>query len=364
MMAPSWLKWTPAIIAVGAVAAAAVGLPLAANASAPLPHKTPAQLIALVASSKVHSLSGTIEQTSDLGLPTLPTVGAGSNSSASSTLELLTGSHTANIFLDGNSSARIQVLDQLAERDVIRHGSDVWIYDSKKHTAEHAKISAKQHGLPAKKSPMATPSDLATKLLDQLKSTSKITVGADVSVAGRSAYDLILRPRATDTLLGSVSIAVDSATGLPLRVQLSARSQTAAAVSVGFSSITLSKPAASVFAFSPPSNTKVTQLDTDKPHAKHKADSKDKPDAQNKAGAKHKPTTTVTGKGWDAVITIAKSGDLSGLTSSPLFAQLTTTVDGGRLFHTSLLNVLITSDGRIVAGSVSAARLQSVAAAS
>ncbi|MCU1551528.1 MAG: hypothetical protein JWR36_2088 [Glaciihabitans sp.] len=356
MMTSSLLRWTPAFIAVGAVAAAAIGVPLAASASSPLPHKTPSQVIELMASSHVSSLSGTIEQTSDLGLPSLPKVGAGSDSSASSTLELLTGSHTANIYLSGTSDARIQVLDQLAERDVIRHGSDVWIYDSKNHTAQHATITAKQHGLPAKKVPMATPSELATKLLGQLKSTSTITVGADVAVAGHSAYDLILRPKATDTLLGSVSIAVDSTTGLPLRVELNARGQSAPAVSVGFSSVTFAKPAASIFAFTPPSNTKVTQLD--KQHAKPKAD------AKPKTQAKAKPATTVTGKGWDAVVSISKTSADSELTGSPLFAQLTTPVTGGRVFHTSLLNVLITTDGRIIAGSVSIARLQAVAAAS
>jgi hypothetical protein len=83
-----------------------------------------------------------------------------------------------------------------------------------------------------------------------------------------------------------------------------------------------------------------------------------------KTQAKAKPATTVTGKGWDAVVSISKTSADSELTGSPLFAQLTTPVTGGRVFHTSLLNVLITTDGRIIAGSVSIARLQAVAAAS
>ena len=357
MMARAWLKWTPAVVAVAAVTAAAIGVPLAANASAPLPHKTPAQVIAMIASSNVRALSGTIEQTSDLGLPSLPTVGAGSDSTASATLELLTGSHTANIFLDGKSSARIQVLDQLAERDVIRHGSDVWIYDSKQHTAQHATVSSKTRGLPEKKLPIASPSELATKLLASLKSTSRVTVGAGVSVAGRSAYDLILRPKAADTLLGSVSIAVDASTGLPLRVQLDARGQKTPAVSVGFSSVSFAKPAASVFAFTPPAGAKVTQLDSNQAKTEGKAGAAKPQDATKR------PTTTVTGTGWDSVVTVSKAAALSDLTGSPLFGQLTTSVSGGRVFHTSLVNVLITTDGRIVAGSVSVSRLQAVAAA-
>ena len=81
--------------------------------------------------------------------------------------------------------------------------------------------------------------------------------------------------------------------------------------------------------------------------------------------------TCIRLKGWDAVVTIspsaasssAEGSELSKLATSPEFAELTTSVAGGRVLHTSLFNVLFTSDGRIVAGAVSIARLQAVAAA-
>ena len=41
--------------------------------------------------------------------------------------------------------------------------------------------------------------------------------------------------------------------------------------------------------------------------------------------------------------------------------QLSTAVDGGQLLSTALVNVLITDDGRILAGSVTVERLQAVA---
>ena len=56
------------------------------------------------------------------------------------------------------------------------------------------------------------------------------------------------------------------------------------------------------------------------------------------------------------------NASLGKLTTSPEFSELTTPVAGGRVFHTTLFNVLLTSDGRIVAGSVSVARLEAVAA--
>jgi outer membrane lipoprotein-sorting protein len=336
-------------VAVVVVTAAAVAVPMAANASAVLPAKTPAQVLELVASSQVRAFSGTIEQTSDLGLPTLPTTGAVSHSSTASTLELLTGSHTARIYVDGAKDARIQVLDQLAERDAVRNGNDLWLYDSQGNTVQHATLMPRTHGIPTGSTTAMTPNQLATELLAKLVPTSTVSVGADVRVAGRSAYDLVLRPKASDTLLGSVSIAIDSATGMPLRVSVTARGQSASAVSVAFSSLSLATPASSLFTFTPPANAKVTQLKSDGATKAPKTGST--------------PARSVTGSGWDAVVTIPAGSSDAKLTSSSLFKELTTTVSGGRVLHTSLVNVLITTDGRILAGSVSVARLQAVAAA-
>jgi outer membrane lipoprotein-sorting protein len=377
-MAQRLLKWAPAVGAVVVVTVAAIAIPMTANASSTLPIKTPAQVLALVAGSHVSAFSGTIEQTSDLGLPSLPSTGPGSDSSVASTLELLTGTHTVRVYVDGPKDARVQVLDSMAERDVIRNGSNLWVYDSSANTVEHATIAAQtgtrkahlgampQGAMPQTSTPQTTPpqamtgtaktpAQIASALLSALKSTSTVSVGTDATVAGRSAYDLILTPKVSDTLIGSVSIAVDSATGMPLGVDVDARGQTTPAFSVHFGSLTLAKPAASLFAFTPPANAKVTEVKTTKPS---------KPGTKH-TDSKHTDTTkpTLTGKGWDAVATIAKQSELTKLEASSEFGLLTSTVDGGRLFHTTLFNVLFATDGRVLVGSVSAARLEEVAAA-
>jgi len=337
-----------------------------ADASVTLPQKTPSQVLQLVASNRVTALSGSIDETSDLGLPSISSSsipsGAGGSSSLAGDLALLTGTNSLRVYVDGPTNVRLQVLSSLAESDVILHRSDLWTYDSKKNTVEHATITAPAHSIPAGKSPTfsappsssplsATPQGLADRLLARLEPTSSITVGADVRVAGRPAYDLVLTPKATDTLLGSVSIAVDAATGLPLRVQVAAAGQQTPAVSIGFSSLDLSTPTASLFDFTPPAGATVTQLT--------KPDATPKPHSSTHA----KPTETVTGHGWDAVVTVS-AGSLSELTSSSEFGELTTAVAGGRVLHTSVVNILFTTDGRVIAGSVSVARLQSVAAGS
>lgn len=359
-------RWMPALVAGVVVAAGAVAVPIAANASAVLPDKTAAQVIALVARERVAAFSGTIEQTSDLGLPSVQGLseggqgsvsGSGSGQATASVLELLTGSHSVRVFVDGPKNLRAQVMDQLAERDVIRHGNDVWVYDSQAGTAEHATIPAKSGTrLPGDAVAPTTPAQLADLLLAKLEPTSSVTVDQQVSVAGRAAYDLVLEPRSGDSLLGSVRIAVDGATGMPLRVQLTARGSDTPAVSVGFSSLTLARPAASLFDFTPPKSATVKQVAAPVKKAQGVA-------PQAKANDRKKPKAVVSGSGWDSVIVVSGATQLSSLQSSPQFAELTATVAGGRLLHTSLVNILFLDDGRIVAGSASASKLESAASA-
>ncbi|WP_394769569.1 outer membrane lipoprotein carrier protein LolA [Lacisediminihabitans sp.] len=350
----AWKRWVPAGVVAAVIASAAIAVPLTASAAVDLPAKTPQQVLALVAQSHVRSLSGTIEQTSNLGLPQLPTTGSGSDSAASSALGLLSSSYSARVYLDGPTKARAQVMDKLAERDVIRNGSDVWLYSSRDNTAIHSTLPAKTDKRPgATTGEVKTPGELATKLLAAVDSTTTVSVGKDTRVAGRTAYDLVLTPRATDTLIGSVSIAVDSETGLPLSVELAARGQKDPAFSVAFSSLTLAAPSADVFSFTPPAGAKV------KEQAMPSHQGTTKP-LRPETGAV-KPS--VIGSGWDAVLSMPAGAETAKLTSSPLFGKLTTAVTGGHLFHTALVNVLVTNDGRVFAGSVPVERLQAVAAA-
>ena len=62
--------WTSAIV-VPLIVGAAIVVPMAASGAVDLPDKTAEELIEFAAASKVDALSGTIEQTSELGLPDL-----------------------------------------------------------------------------------------------------------------------------------------------------------------------------------------------------------------------------------------------------------------------------------------------------
>jgi outer membrane lipoprotein-sorting protein len=319
-----------------------------------------------VADSNVTSFSGTIEQTSDLGLPQVPSdmptppaaapATSGSVSSEAAILELVTGSHTARVYVDGPKRERVQVLDKLAERDAIRNGSALWFYDSSAKTATHVTLPARADSgatsAPTSTPGTMTPPQLAKRFLSAVTPTTNVTLGDNTNVAGQDAYDLVLAPKATDTLVTSVSIAVDAANGLPLSVTVTARGQSDPAFSVAFSRFDPSTPGASLFSFTPPEGVKVTQQSVPTLPRHH---------AARPAGSTPKPS--VSGSGWGAIVTIPASAATRSLTKSPLYRELSTPVSAGRLVHTSLVNILITTDGRVLAGSVPAAALEAEAAA-
>lgn len=385
-----WLRWLPAVAAPVAIASGALIGSLPAGASNPLPAKTPAEVLVLAAGHQVRTFSGTVEQSAELGLPELPAAGKPSGSapgpasagSVASVMELLSGKHTARIYLDGEDNARVQVMDQLAERDVVRHGKDVWLYSSKDNTAAHLSLPAHTQDPAHAPDPalptnpqgahgMHTPAELAQQFLSKVGPTTAVTVGPDVSVAGRAAYNLLIEPRTDATLVGKVAIAVDGATGMPLSVQVTARGADTPAFSSGFTSFSLDAPDPSVFAFTPPPGSTVKELPVpDKPgHPATAGDPAKNHDPANAHGpgdpGDARENTDVTGTGWETVVGTSRGSAAAAesMLQDPLLSQATVAVPGGRLLSTALLNVLVTDDGRIFAGMVPPERLQAAAAA-
>jgi hypothetical protein len=123
---------------------------------------------------------------------------------------------------------------------------------------------------------------------------------------------------------------------------VTARGEGEPALSVAFSALDLATPSASVFDFTPPTDATVKE-------AKQPTAPNARPDA---------PEHSVTGTGWASVVEISAG---AGIADSAQLKQLSTAVDGGRLVHTALVNILVTDDGKVLAGSVPLATLQSAA---
>ncbi|WJL96533.1 hypothetical protein QSU92_04950 [Microbacterium sp. ET2] len=357
--------WT-SVAAVPLLASAAIAVPMAANGAVDLPDKTPQELIAFAGESDVEALSGTIEQRSELGLPDLGalTGSTGGSRGASSAqlddlISLVTGSHTAKVYLDGDS-ARLQVLDQLGERNVYVDGAadEVWYVDSESQSATKLVLPGEEDLRDAYGEDIApteagdslpTPDGMLEEALARLDDSTEVTVGTDARVAGREVYELILTPRTDDTLVDDVRFAIDGETGVALAASVSARGATEPAFRIAFTQVDFSAPDASVFALEPGADIAVTEKDVPLP-AKGEGDGPPTEDAT---------APRVIGEGWSAVVELPNPGP--DAEQQAMLDSVTTVVEGGRVLQTSLVSVIIADDGRILVGAVPTQRLVDIA---
>ena len=140
-MTRSFVRWIPAVVIPAAIIAAAVIVPTAAGASPRLPEKSAQEVLAMITDSSDAQFAGTVEQSSNLGFPEMPSMGPGSSGASGSALELLSGSNTARVFVGADGNARVQVMDMLAQRDLIRSGNEAWTYDSKSNETTYMTVT-------------------------------------------------------------------------------------------------------------------------------------------------------------------------------------------------------------------------------
>jgi outer membrane lipoprotein-sorting protein len=340
-------RWAVPIAALTAVAAA-IGFGAIAGASSPdLPPKTAAELLVAVTEAE-QPFSGTVVQTSRLGLPELPSAAT----MAGGPVALLTGSHTARIWYSSPEQTRIALMNQLDETNVIRDGADVWVWSSRENTAQHAVIPPRHDAgqLPSEL-PM-NPSDAAAALLLAIDPSTEVAVDGTAEVAGRAAYELVVSPRDDRSLIEDVRLAIDGATSMPLRVEVNSGGDEPA-FEAGFTSVTFGEPSDDVYRFNPPPGATVEELDLAAMESHKRSQQPTDVDGQ---GARQRPT--VVGAGWTAVLVVPDvtlpAADEDGVLDAVLGA--TSEVSGpygsGRLLETELVSVLLLDDGRLLAGAV------------
>jgi len=252
-------RWAVPATAVAVTAAVIAGLQIpAAQASPNLPARTPAQLLAEVSTdASLPPLTGTMVESTSLGLPQLPSVGG-----ATSLSSLLTGSHTMKIYYQSARQFRVSIPEPESEIDLIRNGATAWLWNSTENSVTKFDLPAKGNGNAARlkselPSTPLTPQQAANELLKAVGKTTVVSVDANILVAGEPSYQLVLAPRDHRSLVGRVTIAVDGKYGVPLRVQVFAKGAASPAFQFGYTAIQFVAPAAANYDFTPPPGASV-----------------------------------------------------------------------------------------------------------
>jgi hypothetical protein len=345
-----WAVPVAAVVVTGGVMAGS--LISVAQAAPTLPSRTPAQLLAEVAADKGPALSGTVLQTASLGLPSLP-----GNASPTSIASLLTGSHTFQVWYADPEHYRLAAPSSLSEADVVRSGRTVWLWQSTADSVTEITVPARTAEPMPAATPALTPQQAAWQVLAAVGPTTTVSADSNVTVAGQAAYELVLAPKDSRSLVGQVRLAIDGQNGVPLRVQVFARGASSPAISVGFTSVTFATPAPADVSFTPPPRAKITKVNP----------------GQDTPGVQPAGTgVSAIGSGWLTVLELpsaaltsgspgpgpvsanSASGDSAAVLQALIAsARFTHGAWGtGRLLRTSLLSVLITDDGTMFVGAV------------
>ncbi|WP_402466394.1 LolA family protein [Isoptericola aurantiacus] len=394
-------RWTVPAVVAGVVAAAfAVPAAVGAVAGDDLPAVTADELVDRVANAEPVPVSGTVVYTARLGLPDVTV----SELQGVGPLDLLGGSTTMRVWSDGAESSRAALLGDVSEYSVVRSGAEAWTYSSADDEAVHYVVApedqerydelADQAAGPDVGGDVPTPSEVADLALAQARIVTDVTTTDPVEVAGRTAYQVELTPQTDGTLVDRIRVAVDAETFVPLRSQVwSVQDTETPALEVGFTDVSFDAPDESVFDFSAPAGAEVREVEVPLPEPGTTG-----PPSSSAFG--EDAGVAVSGTGWETVVeltdvdveailgataegrlpegstgssgaddllrefTDSEDGELPGmpeLDTQALYEQLTTPVDGGRLLTSALLSVLVTDDGRVLAGSVPPESLEELA---
>ena len=396
------VRWAVPVAAIAVVAGAIGAGPViaAVQGDPTLPERTAEQLLASAAQASrtgLRPMSGTVMQTASLGLPGLPEIpGMGGSSPAA----LLAGSHELKVWYGGEDKVRFALPGRMSETDLIVNGDQVWMWQSDVNKATRIKAGntdgsdglggagelghrgpgdgadAAHKALPT----ATTPQQLAQQLLGRIGADTVVSVTSTEKVADRAAYQLVLAPKDTSSLVREVKLALDGETFVPLRIQVYAKSAAEPAFEVGFTSVTFSPPAAENFTFTPPAGAKVEETSIGELAEQREAQQGEK----LKEGEEIRDKARTVGEGWTTVAVVPAS-EMEKLTSAPQgeapaggdaagqdagaiadallksAKPISGTWGSGRVIQTKLVSALLTDDGRLLVGAVTPEKLAEAA---
>jgi len=374
-----WLVPTGAAVAVIA-GGVAIGLVTQA-ADRSLPQRSAEDLLVDMLGARPDALQGTVTVRADLGLPPLPIPTPGSADIGS----LASGTHTLRVWYSGPDHARLALLGREGETDIITNGTDLWVWSSAKNEAVHTTVPSGAGGLeqllgglPSPAAAFVSPGPVPSGLpggfgldprslvglaLRFLEPSTSISTDTSATVAGRSAYEVVLRPKDSGSLIDSIVLDIDATEHFPLRFAVLARDGGAPAIEIAFTEVSFERPDASQFTFNPPPGAKVVEAPDHSPGAGSPPSG---PSDEKSHGVQWRdsggPEFAVVGQGWTSVLVL-------GMPDVPVDDEVLShlpTVSGdwgsGRLLSTRLFSALLTDDGRLLAGAVSPERLYRAAA--
>lgn len=286
-----------------------VGVSIAtAGDDEPIPPIKPARLIVSTvnALSGRFWISGEVQTRVDLGLPIVPEEWGGEEG----LVGIVNGTNRYRLWRSPRG-IRLARVTESSEQVLVANRRKGWWWDSVEFKATRVRrrdlYDALSTGVVGRMlatgedsaarmaaARMSDPIRLTRHLLREFAPTASVRVRGTTEVAGRSAYRLIMNPRSDLTLVGSVSLAIDVETRLPLRVRVMPSTSHDPAIEVAFTEVSFERISRRMFQFRPPAGAAVVDA-LDQLDARHR-----RPRAIRRAVRRTDRNVTMIGSGFEA----------------------------------------------------------------
>jgi hypothetical protein len=193
--------------------------------------RTPRQLVAQARASADIAFEGYAETTGSLGLPDLPRLGQ--------VAALLGGTTHARVWWRSPKAWRVDRVTATGESDIYAWHATLHTWDFESRRVQTV-VSATPVRLPRVDDLL--PPQAARRILAGVTRDDRLVPLPARRVAGRSADGVRIFPAGTHSTVGRLDMYVDSATGLPLSLQLYPRGSSNAALSSRFLDVRLVRP--------------------------------------------------------------------------------------------------------------------------
>ncbi len=235
---------------------AGTAIALAAAGTGPVPPKRP--------------LAGAIRTA--LGAPAVPGITARISFTnhliASSNIQgsdpILTGA-TGRLWLSPSAHRmRLELQSDNGDAQIVVDNGSFWVYDPSAHTVYEGTLPAhraKAHSAAMDKQAVPSLAQIQTGL-SRLSRRVDLSGAIPSDVAGHAAYTIRVSPKHDGGLLGAAEVAWDATRGIPLRVAVYARGESAPVLELKATDISYGQVPTSDFAAAPPPTAKVVKVQT------------------------------------------------------------------------------------------------------
>ena len=245
---------TVLVVAIGA------GTAIALASAGPSPVPSPKPLATAVHNAltapAVTGISADISLTNNL-------VGSPGSPNTLTSDPLLSGA-SGHLWLAGGNGLRLELHSAFGNALVVVHNGSFWISDPLSHNVYEGSLPADHTSATDRLSASHVVPTLAQIQSDLSELVGRVNMSGAIpgEVAGQPAYTVRVAATQHGGLLGSAELAWDAVHGVPLRIAIYARNESAPALELKATHISYGPVAASVFNLSPPDDWNVVKLPT------------------------------------------------------------------------------------------------------